>query len=224
MKNTIFVCLIASTLTMTSAAQMQTPPMRQGVSVQMARTANATAMPAADNEDAWVVAVTADGRMFFDVKPVTPESLTEVMKETPRHRDQDVYIKADARTDFRSIKPALKAAAVDRFETAVLLTSQNETASLGKLVAPKGLPVILAPGSTPVAVQLRDSGQKLPKVLVNDREIILGNLQNALNQALQGQNNRTVQLRVDDNLLFAQVAQVIDVCSSVKANVMIPTE
>ncbi len=224
MKYTVFVCLIASTLTITTAAQVQTPPLRQGVSVQMARTTNATPMPEADNEDAWVVAVTADGRMFFDVKPVTSDGLIEVMKETPRHRDQDLYIKADARTKFANVKPALRAALVDGFESAVLLTNQNETTSLGKLVAPKGLPVILAPSSTPIAVQLRDVEQKLPKVSVNDREIVFSNLQNALNQALQGQDNRTVQLQADDDLPFATVAQVIDLCSSIKARAAIPTE
>jgi biopolymer transport protein ExbD len=198
--------------------------MKQGVSVQMARTANAAPMPAADNEDAWVIAVTADGRMFFDVKPVTPDSLTQTMIQTPRHRDQDLYIKADARTNFGNIKPALKAAVIDGFNSAILLTNQNETASLGKLVAPKGLQVLLTQGSAPVAVQLRDSGQKAPKLMVNDREIVMNDLQNALNQALQRQSNRLVHLQPDDNLPFAQVAQVMDVCSSVKAKVAISAE
>lgn len=224
MKYTVFVCLIASTLIIASAAQVRTPPMRQGVSVQMARTSNATSMPQADNEDAWVVAVAADGQMFFDVKPVTPDGLIEVMRQTPRHRDQDLFIKADARSDFGNVRLALKAATADWFGSAVLLTNQNESESLGKLVAPKGLPVILAPSPTAVAVQLRDSGQKNPKILVNDREIALSDLQNVLNQALQGQNNRTIQLHADDNLPFAQVAQVIDACSSVKAKVVIPTD
>lgn len=224
MKCTVLVCLIASTLTITSVAQIRTPQMRQGVSVQMARTTNASPMPEADDEDAWVVAVAADGRMFFDVKPVTPNGLIEAMRETPRRRDQNLFVKADARADFGNIKLALKAATADWFESAVLLTNQNESASLGKLVAPKGLPVTLAPSSTAVAVQLRDSGRKIPKILVNDREIALSDLQNALNQALQGQSNRTVQLRADDNLPFSQVAQVIDACSSVKANVVIATE
>ena len=224
MKLRTLVCLIAATISVTFAAQAQTPPLRQGVSVQMARTANAAPMPAADNEDAWVVSVTADGRMFFDVKPVTQESLTETMIETPRHRDQDLYIKADARTNFGMVKPALKAATTDGFESAVLLTNQNETGSLGKLVAPKGLQVMLAPSSTSVGIQLRDSGQKAPKIVVNGREIVLSDLQNAVNQALQGQNNRIVQLQADDSVPFAQVAQVIDACSSLKATVAVPTE
>src|SRR4029077_5369646 len=173
MNHSLFVCLLASTLTATSTAQVQTPPMRQGISVQMAKTANAIPMPEADNEDAWVITVTADGHAFFGAKPVTAEGLTEVMRETPRHRDQDLYLKADARTSFGNLEPVLKAAAADGFESAVLLTNQNETPALGKLVAPKGLTVVLAANSAqPVTVQLRESGQKVPKLLVNDREIV----------------------------------------------------
>jgi biopolymer transport protein ExbD len=224
MNHSLFVCLLASTLTATSTAQVQTPPMRQGISVQMAKTANAIPMPEADNEDAWVITVTADGHAFFGAKPVTAEGLTEVMRETPRHRDQDLYLKADARTSFGNLKPVLKAAAVDGFESAVLLTNQNETPALGKLVAPKGLTVVLAANSAqPVTVQLRESGQKVPKLLVNDREIVLSDLQSALNQALQGQNDRVVQLEADDNLPFAQVALVIDASNSINARVVIPS-
>jgi biopolymer transport protein ExbD len=182
-------------------------------------------MPNADNEDAWVVAVTADGRVFFGLKPVTQDGLTEVMRETPRHRDQDLYIKADGRTLFGKLKPVLKAAAGDAFESAVLLTNQNETPALGKLVAPKGLPVMLASSATQaVTVQLRDSGQKIPKLLVNDREIVVSDLQSALNQALQGRSERLVQLQADDTLPFAQLAQVIDACGSVKARVAVAME
>ena len=225
MSKLLFVCLLVSLLAVTSAAQVQTPPMRQGVSVQMARTANATPMPEADNEDAWVISVTADDRIFFGVKPVTPDELTEVMRQTPRHRDQNLYVKADARTSFGNLKPVLKAASGDWFQSAVLLTNQNETPALGKLVAPKGLPLILtsSPGQA-VTVQLRDSGQKTPKLLVNDREIVVSDLQSALNQALQNRSERVVQLQADDDLPFAQVAQVVDACSSVKGKVAISVE
>jgi len=225
MKYRLFVCLFALTLATISAAQVQTPPMRQGISVQMARTANATPVPEADNEDAWVISVTADGRVFFGVKAVTQDGLTEIMRETPRHRGQDLYVKADARTRFGNLKPVLKAASGDWFQSAVLLTNQNETPALGKLVAPKGLPVLLASNAgLAVTVQLRESGQKAPKLLVNDREIVMSDLQSALNQALQGRSERVVQLQADDNLPFAQVAQVVDACSSVKGKVVISVE
>jgi biopolymer transport protein ExbD len=221
------VCLLALTVAANSTGSLsaQTPPLRQGVSVQMAKTANATPMPDADNEDAWIVSVTADGNLFFGVKPVVPENLTEEMKVTPRHRDANIYIKADARTNFGNVEKALKAAKVDLFESAVLLTGRNETPALGKLVAPKGLEVLLtsAPADA-VVVELHNSGQSRPAVKVNDQEIALPDLQTALNQALQNRSNRVVELRADDSLPFAQVAQVIDACTSVKAKVALPTE
>jgi len=225
MNYSAFVCLLVSALATASAAQMQAPPMRQGVSVQMAKTANATPAPDADNEDAWVVSVTADGRLFFDVKTITPESLIEVMKATPRHRDQGLYVKADARASFGNVRRVLKVATVDGFESAVLLTKQNETTALGKLVAPQGLTVLLAVApAQPVVVQLRDSGQKLPKLLVDNREVMISDLQNALNQALQSRNERLIEMQADDSLPFATVALVIDASSSVKAKVVILPE
>lgn len=219
-----FVSLIALTLA-APLAQAQTPATTKGISVQMAKTVNATPMPEADNEDAWVISITADGRLFFGIKVFTPEALTEQMTATPRHRDQNLYVKADARTNFGNVENALKSAKIDGFEAPVLLTNQNETPSLGKLVAPKGLEVfVTSPPSDAVVVQLHNSGQPRPAIKVDDQEVSLPDLQTALNQALQGRTDRVVQLQADETLPFAEVAQVIDVCASVKAKVSIAAE
>ena len=85
----------------------QTPALRKGVSVQMAVTQNAVAMPAADEEDAWVVVVTAEGKLYFGVKPVSTERLAEQMRVRPRRREQNLYIKADARAPFASVERAI---------------------------------------------------------------------------------------------------------------------
>lgn len=232
MNNLLSVCLLTLTFAtnITPYASAQSPAMRQGVSVQMAKTANASSMPDADNEDAWVVAITADGRLFFGVKPVTPESLAEEMKTTPRHRDQGLYIKADARASFGYVEKVLKAAKRDLFESAVLLTGQNETPALGRLVAPKGLEVLLTSAlSDVVVVELHNSAQPRPALKVNGQEIALSDLQTTLNQSLQNrrdrvEENRVVEIRAEGSLPFAQVAQVIDACTSVKAKVELPAE
>jgi len=54
----------------------QTPALRRGVSVQEAVTQHATTMPEADEDDAWVVAVTADGKLYFGADPVTADPET----------------------------------------------------------------------------------------------------------------------------------------------------
>jgi biopolymer transport protein TolR len=221
------VCLVASTLAtnVTPYASAQSSAMRQGVSVQMAKTTNATPMPDADNEDACIVAVTAEGRLFFGVKPVTPESLAEEMKTTPRHRDQGLYIKADARASFDFVEKVLNAAKRDLFESAVLLTNQNEAPALGKMVAPKGLEVLLTSApSDAVVVELNNSGQPRPALKVNNQEIAWSDLQTTLNQSLQNRSDRIVEIKAEGSLPFAQVAQVIDACGSIKATVVLPAE
>lgn len=221
------VCLAALTFAtnVMPYASAQSPAMRQGISVQMAKTANATPMPDADNEDAWVVAVTSDGRLFFGVKPVTPESLAEEMKTIPRHRDQSLYIKADARASFGNVDKVLNAAKRDLFESAVLLTNQNETPALGKMVAPKGLEVLLTSApSDAVVVELHNSGQLRHALKVNNQEIAWSDLQTTLNQSLQNRSDRIVEIKAEGSLLFAQVAQLIDACSSIKAKVVLPAE
>lgn len=218
-------CLIAITLTAGSlTAQEQMPALQQGIRVQMAMTSNANAFPDADRLDAWVVTVAADGRLFFGVKPLTPGEFEE-MKATPRHRDQNLYVKADARTSFANVETALKGAKIVWFNSAVLLTNQNESASVGTVLPPKGLEVLLtSPRSDAVVVQVRNSGQVIPTVAVNGQEVSLSDLQNMLNRALENRGDRTVWLQADDSLNFGQVAQVIDACGSVKAKVAIATE
>src|SRR5579864_1762455 len=139
------VCLIAFAIASSAmpAALSQAQAMRQGVSVQLAPTSNATPMPEADSEDAWIVAVTADGRIYFGTEPATPASLADEMKGGSRNRDAKLYVKADARASFGDVEKVANVAKSDLFESAVLLTNQNETSALGKLVAPKGLEVLL---------------------------------------------------------------------------------
>jgi biopolymer transport protein ExbD len=207
------------------AALSQAPAMRQGVNVQLAPTSNATPMPEADNEDAWIVAVTADGRKYFGTQPVTPASLSEEMRARPRNREAKLYVKADARATFDDVEKVLNAAKSDLFESAVLLTSQNETPALGKLVAPKGLEVLLTSApSDAVVVEVHNSVQPRPSLKVNHQEVAPSNLQTTLNQALQNRSERIVKIKAEGSLPFAQVAQAIDACTSVKAKVVLPTE
>ena len=219
MTSTRFVCAIAllllASLTLNTAAQTR------GVSVQMVKTKNALTYPAADNNDAWIIAVTADGSLYFGVKPVTPEELVEQMTSTPRYRDANVYIKADARTTFAQVESALSAARTNGFDSPVLLTMQPESAGLGKLVAPQGLEVSLGSTSDSTLVDLTGSSQDAPDVKVNGQPVHLADLRTALNQALQNSTTRTISLKADRQLTFAQVASVIDACTSVKAKVVL---
>jgi biopolymer transport protein ExbD len=224
MKYLLSVCLSALALApiVFSTASAQSPALEKGVSVQMAATTNATAFAQADNQDAWIVAVTADGSLYFGVRPVTVASLTEEMKSTPRRREARLYVKADARAPFDAVKQALHAAQKDLFETAVLLTEQQPHAAEATNFPPQGLEVGLAlPSATATVVELHNSGGPTPALKVNGQELAWSALQGALIEASQGGRVKQVVLEADGGLPFDEIVKVIDVSRSLGAKVAV---
>jgi biopolymer transport protein TolR len=200
----------------------QSPALQKGVSVQMAVTNNATPMPEADKQDAWIVAVTAPGQMYFGTEAVSAEQLSEEMKTHPRNRTAKLYIKADARAPYSSVEKTLQAAKELMFGSAVLLTKQPEARALGMMVPPKGFDVSLTAASEAVVVQVSSSGQKVPELKVNSSAVSAANLQAALNQALQNRKQRVVIVKADPQLPFADVVHIIDAARSVGAEAVLP--
>src|SRR5947207_1301197 len=73
-----------------------TPMLQKGRNVDMAKTNNPTQMPDADKEDALLVAVTRDNKVFFGNDQVAPESLTDKVRDRLQNKtDKRVFIKAD---------------------------------------------------------------------------------------------------------------------------------
>jgi biopolymer transport protein TolR len=216
-----FVCLLATTLT-TAAVLMvvaQSPALQRGVSVQMAVTNNAAPMPEADNNDAWIVTVDADGNVYFGIDPFTPSELAEKMKTIPRRRDQKLYVKADARAPFSSVQQVLNAARVDFFDDVVLLTAQPEAAHTGAIVAPKGLDVWIGneAASNFVAVQIGgDQGSATLKV--GNQTVAPSALQGKLAQLFDDRAERIVVLKASGQVAFAQLVKAIDACQGAGAS------
>jgi biopolymer transport protein ExbD len=72
--------------------------------VELAKTNNPIQMPDADKEDALIVAVQRDGKIFFDTTQVGPDELTQKIKDRIANRvDKKVYVKADARAKYKSV-------------------------------------------------------------------------------------------------------------------------
>jgi biopolymer transport protein ExbD len=201
--------------------------LRQGVTVQMAHTTSAVAYPAADNNDAWIVAVTADGSLYFGVKPVSPDQLLEEMKATPRQRDAKLYVKADARAPFANVERVLEAGREVAFEAPVLLTAQSLPSAFGAVAPPNGLEVLIGPalpaGGVATVVQLLNSGQQKPLLSVNGDEISWSALEGTLRRHFQKGDEKIVLLKADERLPFAQVVQVIDMCRATGAKVVVDT-
>ena len=159
-------------------------------------------MPDADNQDAWIVAVTANGNLYFGIDPVTPAQLADKMKSRPRRRTQNLYIKADALASFAVVRQVLTTAKEMYFDDAILLTSQSNSAAAGTVVSPQGLDVLLSPpsDSATTVVQITKAAQQEPTLQVNRRQIPMSNLKNLLTQLLQTRSENVVLLKTDGPL------------------------
>ncbi len=81
-----------------------TPMLSKGVSVDMVRTRNPILMKEADKEDALVVAITRDGKVFLGRGLVQPEELGLQVEDAVSDKlDKTVYIKADARARYEKV-------------------------------------------------------------------------------------------------------------------------
>ncbi len=105
-----------------------TPMLQKGVSVDLAKVNNPLAMPDADKEDALLVAITRDGKIFFGSDQVAgADQLTHLVKDRLASRtDKRVFIKADARTRYGNVVDVVdnvRAAGVDQLG---LLTEQRK--------------------------------------------------------------------------------------------------
>ena len=81
-----------------------TPMLSKGVSVDMVRTRKPILMKEADKEDALVVAITRDGKVFLGRGLVQPEELGLRIEDAVSNKlDKTVYIKADARARYEKV-------------------------------------------------------------------------------------------------------------------------
>lgn len=145
MKHLLEVCLIALALaTTTLFAQDPTIPMQRGISVQLPVTSNAVAVPSADKEDALVVAVTHDGRVYLGTDLISPAELAAKIKtEMATRADKRLYLKADARTPYRNVVNVLDVVGTLGVQGLTLLTDQRGSSEAGKLVTPTGLEMLV---------------------------------------------------------------------------------
>jgi biopolymer transport protein ExbD/biopolymer transport protein TolR len=104
-----------------------TPMLQKGISVDMAKVNNPEQMPDADKEDALIVAIMRDGKVFFGSDQVQPDQLTTKVKDRLANRvDKRVYLRADARAKYGNVVEVVdnvRAAGVDQLG---LLTDQRK--------------------------------------------------------------------------------------------------
>jgi len=107
-----------------------TPLLTKDVPVDMAPATNPREMQDADKDDAIVVAVTRDGRIFIGNTQMQKEDLTGQIKDRISSRlDKTVFVRSDARAkygDVVSVVDEIRSAGVDQLG---LLTQKMEKAT-----------------------------------------------------------------------------------------------
>jgi biopolymer transport protein ExbD len=130
MKLLIEVCIVGSLLICFAGAQEPPKPaLRKGISVQMPVADHAVEMRAADEPNATVVGITADGKVFTGIEPTEPVALSKLSAET-------VYVKADSRVPFQTVLTVLDAL---RGKSVVLIAASPATVERAKIVSPHGI-------------------------------------------------------------------------------------
>ena len=104
-----------------------TPMLQQKVAVDMAKVDNPTPMPDADKEDAIIVAVTRDGGVYLGQDKVATSELggkvRDKLADTP---GKTIYVRADARAQYRAVEDAIDAVRTAGVDEVGLLTQRKE--------------------------------------------------------------------------------------------------
>ena len=120
----VFVVIVAAVLIIGMGSPAPTHPS----AVDLARTHSPINMPAADREDALVLAIMRDGTIFFRSEKVKPEVLAEKIRSAiGMHTERKVYIKADAHVGYRWVKVAIDAIHDASIEHVAFVTEKQKS-------------------------------------------------------------------------------------------------
>ncbi len=105
-----------------------TPMLQKGISVDMAPVNNPEQMPDADKEDALLVSITRDGKVYFGSDQISVNNLTGKVKDRLANKqDKRVYVKADMRARFGSVVQVVDSVRAAGVNDLGLLTEQKKT-------------------------------------------------------------------------------------------------
>jgi biopolymer transport protein TolR len=117
-----------------------TPMLQKGISVDLAKVNSPEQMPDADKEDALLVSVTRDGKVYFGSDQISVDNLTSKVKDRLANKpDKRVYVKADMRARFGGVVQVVDSVRAAGVDDLGLLTDQRKT-------APTAPPAAAAPG------------------------------------------------------------------------------
>jgi biopolymer transport protein ExbD/biopolymer transport protein TolR len=93
----------------------------------MAQVNNPTPMPDADKDDAIVVAITRDGGVFLGQNKVAVTELGGLVRDKLSDKPgKTIFVRADARAQFRAVEDAIDAVRTAGVDDVGLLTQKRE--------------------------------------------------------------------------------------------------
>jgi biopolymer transport protein ExbD len=134
MKSLTVVCLVAGGFMCVAAQEPSKPVLRKGVSVQMPVASHAVEIRAADEQDATIIAITADGKMFVGAKPAELDELRHLSAAA-------VYVKADARARYQDVLSVMDALRGKR--VGLLTATPGNVKKEGNILPPYGVMVAM---------------------------------------------------------------------------------
>jgi len=102
-----------------------------GSSVNLPKVFHPVSMPSANREDAMIVNVTRDGKVYFGVEQVRPAELPQKIADRLKDRsvERKIYIKADMRARWGTVKPVLDGVRAAGILRVAFLAYQRQSAS-----------------------------------------------------------------------------------------------
>lgn len=104
-----------------------TPMLQKGVSVELAKAENPREMREADQDDAVVVAVTRDGKIYLGSEQLRIERLSEKIQDLLASKaDKTIYVKSDRRAKYGAVVDVVDTVRASGVDTLGLLTDKTE--------------------------------------------------------------------------------------------------
>jgi biopolymer transport protein ExbD/biopolymer transport protein TolR len=109
-----------------------TPMLQNKVNVDLAKADNPTSMPDADKEDAIVVAVTRDGQVYLGQNKISDAELGPKVRDMLTDKPgKEIFVRADARSQFRAVEDAIDAVRTAGVDKVGLLIQKREAGQPG---------------------------------------------------------------------------------------------
>jgi biopolymer transport protein TolR len=105
-----------------------TPMLQNKVNIDLAKVTDPTAMPDADKEDAVVVAVTRDGKVYLGQNQISMADLGPKVADMLQNKtDKEIFMRADARAQYSSVMEAIDNCRTAGVDQVGLLTERRQT-------------------------------------------------------------------------------------------------